>query len=80
MVLQNSVLMYSVPFYSKKSYLLIVRLHTQEDGVRCEAGQTAFNIWLATQFLGLSVHVVQRPHRFLKLLFVDLKYEERQEG
>lgn len=63
-------------YCASKFYLLIVRLHTQEDRVRCEAGQTAFDIRLAPKLLRLSVHVVQRPHRFFKLLLVDLKCEE----
>lgn len=48
-------------------------LHTQEDGVRCEAGQAAFNIRLAPQFLCFSIQVIQCPHRLLKLLLVNLK-------
>lgn len=51
-------------------------LHTQEDGVSCEARQTSFNVWLASQLLRLSIKIVQRPHRLLKLLFVDLKKTE----
>lgn len=51
-------------------------LHTQEDGVRREAGQAAFNVRLTSQLLRLGVQVVQRPHRLLKLLLVDLKNTE----
>lgn len=58
------------------SHLLVVSLHTQEDGVRCEAGQAAFNIRLTSQLLRFSVQVVQRPHCLFELLFVDLKYTE----
>lgn len=60
------------------SHLLIVSLHTQEDGVRCEAGQTAFNIWLASQFLRFSVQVIQCLHRLLKLLLVNLPWKEKK--
>lgn len=55
------------------SHLLIVGLHTQEDGVCCEAGQTAFDIWLAAQLFCFSIQVVQCPHRLFKLLFINLR-------
>lgn len=58
------------------SHLLIVSLHAQEDGVCCEAGQTAFDIRLASQLLRLSVQVIKCPYGLFKLLFVNLKYME----
>lgn len=59
-----------------ETHLLVVSFHTQEDGVRREAGQAAFDVRLAPQLLRLSVQVVQRPHRLLKLLLVNLRNTE----
>lgn len=56
-----------------------MRLHAQEDGVRRQTGQTPLDIRLAPQLLGLSVQVVQRPHRLLKLLLVDLENTQRDD-
>lgn len=53
--------------------------HTQEDGVRREAGQAALNVRLAPQLLRLSVQVVQRPQRLLELLLVNLKTQKHQD-
>lgn len=54
-------------------HLLIVSLHTQEDGICCEAGQTTFDIRLASQLLSFCIQVVERSDRLLKLLFINLK-------
>lgn len=54
-----------------------MRLHAQEDGVRRQTGQTPLDVRLAPQLLSLSVQVVQRPHRLLELLLVDLEDTQR---
>lgn len=56
-----------------------MRLHAQEDGVRRQTGQTPLDVRLAPQLLGLSVQVVQRPHRLLELLLVDLENTQRDD-
>lgn len=55
-----------------------MRLHTHEDGVGREAGQTALDVRLASQLLSLSIQVIQRPHRLFKLLFIDLQNMENR--
>lgn len=57
-------------------YLLIARLHAQEDDVRRRARQTSFQVRLTSDLLGLHIVGVQRLHRLLQQSSLDLFAEK----
>ncbi len=54
------------------THFLIVGLHAEEDCVRSETGQTALQIWPATQLFRLCIESIQGLYGLLKLLLVNL--------
>lgn len=60
----------------KNTYLFIVCLHAQEDGVGSQAGETTLKVRLAPKFLSFCIEVVQCPDCLLKLLPVNLQEKQ----
>lgn len=58
---------------TQQLYLFIVRLHTEEDGVRGETSQAALQVRLPPELLRFCIQVVQSLDGLLKLLLVNLK-------
>ena len=54
------------------NYLLVARLHAQEDDISRCTGQTSLQVRLTSDFLGLHVIRVQRLHRLLQQRSLNL--------
>lgn len=53
-------------------YLLVARLHAEEDNVSRATSQAAFQVRLASDFFRLDIVGIQRLHRLVKQASLDL--------